>query len=69
MTGANAYDRCVNEALGFGWPDRLIGMLFVGTPQAAPHQSGRPAPADHVREWCGPETDTDLRHDHSVPES
>ncbi len=51
VTGGHAYDRDVNEALGFSWPDRLIGMLFVGTPQVAARLA-RPASADYVRmDW------------------
>lgn len=54
VTGGNAYDRGVNEALGFTWPDRLVGLLYVGTlpPNKGPAPV-RPARADHVREWTG----------------
>jgi nitroreductase len=54
VTGANAYDRSVNEALGFTWPDRLVGPLFVGTkPKNLGVAVTRPVRADHVREWSG----------------
>jgi nitroreductase len=54
VTGANAYDRSVNEALGFTWPDRLVGLLFVGTkPKNLGVAVTRPVRADHVREWSG----------------
>ena len=49
VTGANVYDRRVNQALGLAWPDRLAGFLFVGTPQGAPRPVRRPLLADH----CG----------------
>lgn len=54
VTGAHVYDRRVNEALGFRPPDRLVGLLFVGTPQEPRRQSTRPARADYVRDWSGP---------------
>jgi nitroreductase len=53
VTGAHAYDRSVNEALGFAWPDRLVGMLFVGTPQESLPAPRRPSRQEHVREWTG----------------
>ncbi len=53
VTGANAYDPSVQAALGFTAPDRLIGFLFVGTPDAPPKAAARPALADHVSEWTG----------------
>ena len=43
----------VQAALGFTAPDRLIGFLFVGTPDAPPNPAARPALADHVSEWTG----------------
>jgi nitroreductase len=51
VTGAHTYDRSVNEALGFTWPDRLVGLVYVGTPKTAPPIWPRPVLADHVREW------------------
>jgi nitroreductase len=53
MTGAHVYDRGVNEALGFSWPDRLVGLLFVGTPQEGVRPTPRPERAPYVREWLG----------------
>jgi nitroreductase len=53
VTGAHAYDRSVNEALGFAWPDRLVGMLFVGTPPESLPVPRRPSREEHVREWTG----------------
>jgi nitroreductase len=53
VTGAHVYDRSVNEALGFAWPDRLVGMLFVGTPQERLPAPRRPSRGEHVREWTG----------------
>lgn len=61
VTGANAYDPAVSRALGFSGADRLIGFLFVGTPQraldgapdGAAKPASRPALSDHVTEWTG----------------
>lgn len=57
VTGDNSYDRSINEALGFTWPDRLIGLMFVGTlpPNKGP-AAQRPSRGDHVRDWKGPNT-------------
>jgi len=54
VTGAHSYDRKVNEALGFVWPDRLVGLVYVGTPKAPPPVWPRPVFSDHVREWAPP---------------
>jgi len=54
VTGPNAYDPRVAEALGLHAPDRLLGFLFVGTPDGsalAPARRGELA--EHVREWQG----------------
>jgi nitroreductase len=53
VTGPQVYDRSVNEALGFSAPDRLIGLLFVGTPSEVAGQTIRPAASDYTREWSG----------------
>jgi nitroreductase len=53
VTGPNAYDPAVAEALGFTSPDRLAGFLFVGTPADAPRPLRRPDLAGHVAEWTG----------------
>ncbi|MFC0408695.1 nitroreductase family protein [Roseomonas elaeocarpi] len=54
VTGANAYDPSVAEALGLSAPDRLLGFLFVGTPDgSAMAPARRGAVAEHVREWQG----------------
>lgn len=54
VTGANAYDPVVAEALGFRAPDRLAGFLHVGTPdQPASPPPRRASLAEHVRDWTG----------------
>ena len=57
VTGANAYDARVNEALGFRAPSRLVGFLGVGTPINALEPilaSQRPDQSAHVFEWSAP---------------
>jgi nitroreductase len=53
LTGANAFDRRVIEALGLDPTDKLAGFLFFGTPRSAPLTGRRPELADHVIEWTG----------------
>lgn len=53
VTGANAYDPMVQEALGFTSPDTLAGFLFVGTARTPAMPARRPALSDHVAEWTG----------------
>jgi nitroreductase len=65
VTGAHTYDRYVNEMLGFTWPDRLVGLVYLGTAQTEPPVWPRPALSDHVRVWSGApamtvQADTDI---------
>src|SRR4051794_15631860 len=53
LTGANAFDPRVVEALGLEASDKLAGFLFVGTPRAVPRATRRPERARHVIEWTG----------------
>jgi nitroreductase len=53
VTGPNAYDSRVADALGFPAPDRLLGFLFVGTPMDQPAPQNRPDIEAHVSEWTG----------------
>ncbi|MFT4065901.1 nitroreductase [Paraburkholderia sp.] len=54
-TGDDTYEPAMHAALGFGPSERLLGFLFIGTPQ---RESTRPTPrpdrADFVREWTAP---------------
>jgi nitroreductase len=52
VTGANTYDRRVNEALGFKAPNRLVGFLIAGTPKTGGLAPDRPPRAAHVVEWA-----------------
>lgn len=54
-TGLNSYDPRVQAGLGLAGHERLLGFLYVGTPQnpgQRPPQRADAAP--HVREWHGP---------------
>lgn len=54
-SGVNSHDARVRQALGFGDNDRLVGFLYVGTPQAVGQGAIRPPRNRFVREWLGPE--------------
>ena len=51
LTGANAHDPLVKEALGLRPKDEIIGFLYFGTPEDGVRQKPRPDAADYVREW------------------
>jgi nitroreductase len=50
-SGANSHDARVREALGFEPHDRLVGLLYVGTPVSAGREALRPPRNRFVREW------------------
>jgi nitroreductase len=52
-TGAPAYDRWIHERLGLAEQDRIVGILYVGTPREDPPDAARPEVDDFVREWSG----------------
>ena len=51
LTGANAHDPLVKEALGLKVKDEIIGFLYFGTPESEPRPKKRPDAADYVEEW------------------
>lgn len=53
LTGANAHDGLVAEALGLDFDDRVVGFLYLGTARTAPPSRARPDPAGFVTEWHG----------------
>lgn len=53
LTGPNAHDGQVAEALGLDFDDRLVGFLYLGTPRTEQPPRERPAPARFVTEWTG----------------
>ena len=53
LTGPNAHDGRVAEALGLDFDDRLVGFLYLGTSRAEPARKERPDPVRFVTEWKG----------------
>lgn len=53
-TGADSYDAAMHTALGFEPSERLLGFLYVGTPQPNQRPATRPEHTAFVREWTGP---------------
>lgn len=53
LTGANAYDEHVKQALGLAPSDRLIGFIHVGTIEGSPPAAPRADVREHVVEWQG----------------
>jgi nitroreductase len=56
-TGPDSYDTAMHAALGFQSSERLLGFLFVGTPQSKQCAAARPERSAHVREWTSPSSD------------
>jgi len=55
VSGPNAYDATVHAGLGLAGNERLLGFVYVGTPQnTGQRPAERADPAPHVREWRGP---------------
>jgi len=55
LTGANAHDARVAEALGLDFDDRIVAFLYMGTRlAAAAAPPARPDPAEFVTEWREP---------------
>jgi nitroreductase len=55
VSGPNAYDATVHAGLGLAGNERLLGFVYVGTPQNTGQRfADRADPAPHVREWRGP---------------
>ena len=51
LSGANAYDDDVKQALGIEAKDQITGFLYIGTPPETQPSRRRPKLADHVSEW------------------
>ncbi len=55
VTGDNMYDPEVNKAFGYTAPDRLIGMIYVGTASDVPPEVKKTWTRENfVKEWTGP---------------
>lgn len=44
-------DPAIKTALGFAETDRLLGWIYVGTPEAERPRPTRPSPEDFLRDW------------------
>jgi len=53
LTGKNAHDPYVKQALGLQPKDEIVGFLYFGTPDIEIRPKKRPAAAEFVREWTG----------------
>jgi nitroreductase len=53
LTGKNAHDPHVKQALGLQPKDEIVGFLYFGTPDIEVRAKKRPAAAEFVREWTG----------------
>ncbi|MFT4730094.1 MAG: nitroreductase [Granulosicoccus sp.] len=51
LSGENAYDENVKQALGIEEKDQITGFLYLGTPPENRPTRRRPELADHVTEW------------------
>lgn len=54
LTGPNAHDAHVAEALGLDVDDRVVAFLYMGTPRTPLRARQRPDPAGFVTEWHKP---------------
>jgi membrane associated rhomboid family serine protease/nitroreductase len=53
LTGKNAHDPYVKQALGLKPKDEIVGFLYFGTPDGEARPKKRPSAAEFVREWTG----------------
>lgn len=61
LTGGNAYDLTVQEALGLGVDERIVGFLYIGTPEPGAGRKPRDEASRITSEWREP-----LQHDYSI---
>jgi len=54
VTGASCYDPLVSKALGLAEEEKLLGLLYVGTPAEEMRQRRRHAGATYAIEWQRP---------------
>lgn len=52
-TGDAVYERGLHEGLGLGDSDRIVGLLYLGTPREEPPKTSRASVDDHILEWTG----------------
>lgn len=54
VTGPNAFDPKVRDALGFAPDEHLLGFIHVGTPEKGALPPQRPSASEFIRPWTGP---------------
>lgn len=54
LTGINTRDWKVNEALGLGFDEKIIGYIYLGTASTEVTPPTRPEPSSFVSEWREP---------------
>ena len=55
LTGDNSYDLNVYQALGLDMHERIIGFIYIGTPQSPPEKKIRPSATTITDRWDGPQ--------------
>lgn len=61
LTGGNAYDLSIHEALGLELDERIVGFLYIGTPEPGAGRKDRGDARRITREWRHP-----IQHDYSI---
>ncbi len=56
LTGGNCYDLHVYQALGLDINERIIGFIYIGTPELPDEKKIRPAAKTITQKWNGPQT-------------
>ncbi len=51
LTGDNCYDQNVYQALGLGFDERLVGFIYIGTPQTLAEKKIRPSAQERTEFW------------------
>lgn len=55
LTGGNAYDLSIHEALGLALDERIVGFLYIGTPEPGAGDKQRRRASEITRSWTGPQ--------------
>ncbi len=61
LTGGSAYDLSVQEALGLGVDERIVGFLYIGTPEPGAGTKQRREASRITSEWREPQ-----QHDYRI---
>ncbi len=61
LTGGNAYDLAVHEALGLALDERIVGFLYIGTPEPGAGIKQRASAREITAEWQEP-----AQYDYSI---